>query len=204
MKRFLLLSLVATVALAASSDTPMLVKAGKVITQPSLKEPLGKEWSQGKGKWTAENGVLTAVEVPEEKHVPVLHLATGPTPLVWECEFRMSKESKSFLIGCDGTRHIGRLVVTPKKAHLSDDSTEVKGKSAGTVLAEAGLDIKPGEWQHVRVEATGDQMAARVGEAELRGQNPNLATPKVRWWFAVGGPGVEIRNIKVSEGVPVK
>jgi hypothetical protein len=203
MKRFLLLPLLALAAFAAA-ESPVLVTAGKVISQPSLKEPLGKEWSVAKGKWTAADGVLTADEIEDEHHAAVVHLATGPTPLVWECDFKLGDAGKIFYVGCDSNKHVGRLVVTPKKAHLAEDSTENKAtKTPGHVLAEAGFDAKPNEWQHLRLEYAGDQMVARLNGAELRAQHPYLATPKVRWWFAASGHGVQMRNIRISEGVPV-
>jgi hypothetical protein len=201
MKRFLLALLLPIWCFAG--DTPLLVSPGKVISQPSLREPLGKEWSVAKGKWEPQEGVLTATEIPEEHHVAVLHLATGPASLIVECDFRFSG-GKVFLVGCDGNKHVGRLIITPKSARLAEDSTEVKGKTPSHVLTEATVDLKPGEWQHLRVEYAGDQMAARLGNFELRAQHPYLATPKVRWWFAAGGATIDLRNIRVSEGQPLK
>lgn len=197
-----LLSLLLAVSALAAEPPPLLVVSGKVLTQPDLKQPLGPEWSVGKGKWELADGVITASEIPEEKHVAVLHLATGPTSLVVECEFRLM-DNKIFYVGCDGAKHVGRLIVTPKSARLAEDSTEVKGKTPSHTLAETAVDLKPEEWQHLRVEYTGDQMAARLNGAELRAQNPYLATPKVRWWLAAGGAGTQVRNIRVTEGVPL-
>lgn len=199
-----LASLFLLAALSAfAADAPLLVKPGKVISAPDLKSPLGAEWSVAKGKWEPADGVLKATDLPEEKHAAVLHLKTGPKPLVFECEFRFDS-SKAFLIGCDATKHVGRLIVTPKGAKLAEDSTEVKGKTPSHTLAEAKVDLKTDEWQHLRVEFTGDQLAAQLGSAQLKAQHPYLATPKQRWWFAVSGGTAQIRNIRVSEGEPLK
>ena len=40
-------------------------------------------------------------------------------------------------------------------------------------------------------------MAAKLDGASVEGSNANLGKKKVRWWFAVGGASVKIRNIKV-------
>jgi hypothetical protein len=197
-----LLALSLGLGVAQAELPPILVKAGKPITQPDLKAPLGPEWSVGKGKWEPKDGVIVGNEIPEEHHAAVLHLKTGPTSLVFEAEFKMDT-AKVFYIGCDSTKHVGRLVVVPKSAKLAEDSGEVKGKTPSNTLAETAVDIKPDEWVPVRVEYTGDQIVARVGaDHELKAQNPYLATPKVRWWIAAGGGQIEVRNIRVSEGEP--
>ena len=201
MKCFLLLLLVVPFCFVQADD--ILVRPGKVISQPDLRQPLGAEWSVAKGKWTPADGVLTAVEIPEEKHVSVLHLATGPVSLVVDCEFRFNG-GKIFYVGCDGTKHVGRLVITEKNATLAEDSSEVPGKTPSHVLAETKLDLKQGDWQQLRVEYVGNQMAARLNGQVMKVQNEYLATPKVRWWFAAGGDNVQIRNIRFSEGQPVE
>jgi hypothetical protein len=188
---------------ASAGSEPVLVKPGKVISAPDLKGPLGPEWSVSKGKWEPANGVLTATELPEEHHSAVLHLKTGPTSLVWECEFRLNT-AKVFYVGCDANKHVGRLVVTQKAARLAEDSTEVKGQTPSHVLAESAIELKPAEWQKLRIEYSGDRMVAQLNDRELKAQHPYLATPKVRWWFAAGGGAAEIRNVRVSEGEPLK
>ncbi|MEA3211402.1 MAG: hypothetical protein QOE70_4459 [Chthoniobacter sp.] len=204
MKRFLplLISLLLCIA-RAEEQTPMLVRAGKVITQPDFRQPLGPEWSVAKGQWTPTDGVLAAVEIPDEKHVAVLHLKTGPVNMVVDCEFRF-QGGKIFFVGCDGTRHVGRLVITEQSAKLAEDSTEVKGKSPSHVLAETKIDLKQGDWQRLHVEYVGDQMAARLNGQEMKVQHEYLATPKVRWWFAAGGDNVQLRNVRFSEGQPLE
>jgi hypothetical protein len=41
-------------------------------------------------------------------------------------------------------------------------------------------------------------MAARIDGKEIQGQHANLSTSKARWWFAVSGAKIRVRNIKVS------
>jgi len=195
------LSTILTGRCAFAADAPALVKPGKVISAPDLTAPLGPEWSVAKGKWEPAGGVLKATDLPEEHHAAVLHLKTGPVPLVFECEFRFDT-AKIFYIGCDAARHVGRLIVTPGGAKLAEDSTEVKGKSQSHTLAEAKTALKTDEWHRVRVEFTGDQLAARIDASDLRAQHPYLATPKARWWLAVGGGTAQIRNLRVSEAAP--
>jgi hypothetical protein len=182
----------------ADDAAPLLVRPGKVIAQPDFRQPLGPPWSTGKGKWTPADGVLTSTDIPDEHHIPVLHLATGPVDVVVDCEFRFNA-GKTFLVGFDGAKHIGRVVITGKNVKLCEDSTEVKGKTPSHTLTEATVDLKPGDWQRLHVESSGGKLVARLNGQELRAEHPYLATPKVRWWLAAGD-GVQVRNVRFSEG----
>ena len=193
-------SLFAVVASIRGDDAaPMLIRPGKVISQPDFQHPLGTEWSIAKGKWNPADGVLTAIEIPDEKHVSVLHLATGPVDMVVDCEFRFHG-GKIFYVGFDGAKHVGRVVITEKSVKLCEDSTEVKGKSPSNTLAETKAELKQGDWQRLHVESTGNKLVARLNGQELRAEHPYLATAKVRWWFAAGGDNVQLRNVRFSEG----
>lgn len=189
MKRILLLSL----CLSASAFAQDL----KPIASPDLKAPLSTEWSVRHGTWDLKDGVMTVAELPENKHAAVLwHQVPLQTGAV-DCEF-MLDGSKTFILGCDGEKHIGRIVITPQAIRLMDDSTEVKGKVPSTLLSSATLDLKPGEWYKLHYEWNGDRMAATLNDAKVEATNPNLGLKKVRWWFAVGGASLKIRNIAVA------
>src|SRR4051812_21494161 len=137
---FVLLSL--PVASSHAEDAkPLLNQPGKIISAPDFKQPLGSEWSVAKGKWVSADGLLSVTDIPDEKHIPVLHLATGPTPLVWESEFKFNS-GKSFLVGCDAQKRVGRVVIGPKNIKIAEDSTEVKGKVPSHTLNETAVDLK--------------------------------------------------------------
>jgi hypothetical protein len=93
-------------------------------------------------------------------------------------------------------------VIGPKSFKICEDSTEVKGKVPSHTLTEAPVDLKSDDWHKLQVEYAGDQMAARLDGQDLRAQHDYLATPKVRWWFAAAD-GVQIRNVRVTEGQPL-
>src|SRR4051812_4205550 len=65
----LLVALVGSLALplCAEDAKPLLNQPGKVITQPDFKQPLGGEWSVGKGKWVPAEGLLAVTDIPDEK-----------------------------------------------------------------------------------------------------------------------------------------
>jgi len=189
MKRILLLSFCLGGAALAQDLKP--------ITSPDLKTPLPAEWNVRHGTWDVKDGVMCVAELPENKHAAVLwHQVPLQTGAV-DCEF-MLDGAKTFILGCDGEKHIGRIVITPQAIRLMDDSTEVKGKVPSTLLSTAPLDLKPGQWHKLHYEWKGDRMAATLDDAKVEATNPNLGLKKSRWWFAVGGASLQIRNIAVT------
>ncbi len=169
----------------------------KTIAAPDLKSPLSSEWKVAKGTWEPKDGVLTGTELLAEKHAAVLwHQVPMQTGTV-TCEF-MLETGKTLILGCDGDRHVGRIVITPQALQVRDDSTEVKGKTPSTLLATTKISLKPGEWHTLTYEWSGDRMTGKVDGAKVEGTSANLAKKKVRWWFAIGGGSVKLRNIKVS------
>ncbi len=161
------------------------------VAAPSFKEPLDASFSIAKGKWTPHEGVLNVLDLPEEKHIPVLHHRVGLTAAVIEVEFMLAGPG-SFLVGCDSDKHVGRVVVNAAGLSIAEDSVK-----PSHTIAKLPIPVKTGEWQHLRVEWKGEQMAASLDGKELRAQHPFLATPKSRSWIAAG-KSVKVRNLKIS------
>lgn len=191
-----------TFCCAALSASALLAADPAVVAQPDLKSPLPTEWAVQKGTFDVKDGEITAAQIPEQKHAAVLWHQVPLQAGAVDLEFKFDG-GNSIILGCDGDRHVGRVSVTAKGIQISDDSTEVKGKSPATKLAEAKLDLKQGEWYPLHYEWSGEHMAAKIGElASIQADNPNLAKKKARWWIAVGGATVKIRSIKVTEPRP--
>lgn len=169
----------------------------RVVAQPDLKAPLPAEWSVRHGTWEVKEGVMTIAELPANKHAAVLWHQVPLQAGAVDCEFQFDG-AKVFILGCDGDRHIGRVVIQPKVIRVVDDSTEVKGKTPGTVLGEAKLDLKPGQWYPLHYEWSGNRMAAKVGDVSVEGTQDHLAKSKARWWFAVSGQSMKVRHVKVT------
>lgn len=170
-----------------------------VIAQPDLKGPLPKEWAVQKGTWEVKDGEITATQIPEEKHAAVLWHQVPLQAAAVDLEFKFDGGT-AIILGCDGGRHIGRVSVNLKGMQISDDSTEKKGVSPATKLTDAKFELKPGQWYPLHYEWSGDRMAAKIGSVgSIEASNPNLSKKKERWWIAVGGATVKIRNIKVTD-----
>lgn len=182
---------VASLLAFAADPKPLLHEAElPLLASPSLKEPLGTDWAAAKGRWVPEDGLLHMIDVPEEKHVPVLWHKTGLSEAVVELEFRQNAPG-AFLVGCDGSKHVGRVVVTPTALSIAEDSVK-----PSHTLATVPVTARLGEWHHLRVEWKGDQMAAVLDGQPLMATHPYLATPKVRSWLA-GTKSADVKNLSV-------
>jgi hypothetical protein len=194
MKTLLTLAFALTVSRAAFADEvkPLLHDhALPVIAAPGFKEALEAPWSVAKGKWTPKDGVLDVLDVPEDKHIPVLHHKVGLASATIETEFLIDGPG-TFLVGCDANKHVGRVVVNGGSLSIAEDSVK-----PSHTIAKLDMLVKPGEWHHLRVEWTGDRMAANLDGKELRAQHPYLATPKAQSWLAAG-KSVHVRNLRIS------
>jgi hypothetical protein len=185
-------------ASSTQADIPPLLHEKPLprVASPSFKEPLDSSWSVSKGTWTAEEGLLRFTEIPEEKHVPVLHHKVGLSSAVIELDFKQAQPG-AFYVGCDSEKHIGRVVVLGSQVIIAEDS-----QKPSHTIATLPYAAKAGEWHHLRVEWKGDQMAAVIDGQELRAQHPFLATTKVRSWLA-GSKTAEIKNLTIhGESAP--
>lgn len=194
-----LLSLAFAISVSAQADKPLLnEQALPVIAAPSFAEPLMAPFTTAKGKWTPAEGVLSVMDIPAEKHIPVLHHKVGLASAVIELEFLMDGAG-SFLVGCDSDKHIGRVVISAQGLSIAEDSVK-----PSHTIAQLPLKLKQGEWHQLRVEWKGDQMAARLDGAELSAQHAFLATAKARSWLAAT-QNVKVRQLKISgEATPLK
>ena len=194
MKTLFATAIALTVAHAAFAEDakPLLHNhALPVLAAPTFTAPLDATWSVAKGKWTPHDGVLDVLDIAEEKHIPVLHHKAGLASATIEVEF-MIDGAGPFLVGCDGAGHVGRVVVNATSVSIAEDSVKPSHTIAKTDMA-----VKPGEWHRLRVEWTGDRMAAVLDGKEVRAQHAFLATAKQRSWLAAG-KSVHVRGLKIS------
>ncbi len=185
-------TLLAIASLAfAQADKPLLHDRDlPLLAAPTLAEPLDSSFSIAKGRWTPKDGMLEVLDLPEQKHIPVLHHTAGLAEAVIDVEFLLDGPG-TFLVGCDSAKHVGRVVVTTTALSIAEDSVK-----PSHTIAKLPLTVKPGEWHHLRVEWKGDRMAARLDGKELAAQHAFLATPKARSWLAAG-KSVKVRNLKI-------
>jgi hypothetical protein len=166
-------------------------KAPPILAAPGFDGPPSADFSVAKGKWTPRDGELRVLDIPSEKHIPVLHHKVGLATALIECEFRIDGPG-SFLIGCDAKKHVGRVVVNAAGLSIAEDSVK-----PSHTIARLKMPVARNQWHTLRVEWRDDRMAATLDGRELRAQHPYLATPKSRSWIAAGKK-VSIRNLRIS------
>jgi len=191
MKSLACLLLLAASALADDAKPLLHDHALPVLAAPDFKAPLEASFSIAKGQWTPADGVLSVLDLPAEKHIPVLHHKVGLASATIEVEFFFDAPG-SFLVGCDSDKHIGRVVINAVGLSIAEDSVK-----PSHTLAKLPMAVKPNEWHKLRVEWQGDKMAANLDGKELRAEHAFLATPKARSWLAAG-KSVKVRNLKIS------
>jgi len=162
-----------------------------VLSAPGFTEPLDDSFHIAKGSWIPKDGVLAVLDLPKEKHIPVLHHLIGLSDAVIEVEFFLDGPG-SFLVGCDSSKHVGRVVINGRGMSIAEDSVK-----PSHTIATLPFVVKPGQWHHLRVEWKGDRIAANLDGKELSAQHAYLATPKSRSWLAAG-KSVKVRHLKIS------
>lgn len=185
-------------ALAFAADVKPLLNDQPLpsLAAPSFKEPLDADWQTARGKWVPDDGILRMIDIPEQKHVPVLWHKVGLSTAVIELDFRQNAPG-GFLVGCDGAKHVARVVVTPTALSIAEDSV-----TPSHTIATTKVTAKQGEWHHLRVEWKGDEMAANLDGVELKAKHPFIASAKTRSWLA-GTKSADVKNLKIN-GVKVE
>ncbi len=167
---------------------------------PDFSKPLGSEWKVVKGEWKTVNGELRGDELAADKHSAVLHHPGKVEALIITCEFRLN-DARTFYVGFDNEKHVGRLVIRTNSIGLYEDSPDPKlkpgTKQASHPLMTYAPKLKTDEWYPLTLEIRGDEMTALVAGTQLKAKHPFLASPKGRYWFAVNGTNLRIRNLKV-------
>lgn len=162
-----------------------------VLAQPDFETPLAAPFKVAVGMWTPAGGVLNVLDIPAQKHIPVLHHLVGLASATIEVEFYLEGPG-TFIVGCDSDKHVGRVVINAAGISIAEDSVKPSHS-----LVKLPLKVTPNEWHILRVEWTGEQMAANLDGKELKAQHPFLATKKSRSWLAAGKK-VQVRNLRIS------
>jgi hypothetical protein len=184
--------LIASAAFAEQPGSTAKESELPVIAAPSFEEPLDSSFSVANGSWTPAKGILTAVELPADKHVAVLHHNVGLSSAVIELEFKLDG-SPAFLVGCDGKKgHVGRVVVKPTGVDIAEDSAK-----PSHVIATLKTPVASGQWHQLRVEWKQDEMIATLDGQTVSAKHEYLATPKARSWLAVPKTKTEIQKLTI-------
>lgn len=163
------------------------------------------------GEWTLQpDGSLTAINIPEDGHGPVLTFLAPIRDVVIECEFTVPAgvvADRHFRIFLDHPDYRGHTIQST--ANLSSTFRPVgltlqhisKGEDKKTIedieFGPTDLDIEPGTWYKMRLDLIGDQAWTIVNGVRLSGRNKVLDVEKSKIGLNPGKAGGSIRNFRV-------
>jgi hypothetical protein len=188
---FMIVALLPLSLFAKEPKSILHEKTLPLLDAPSFKEPLNATFEQKHGKWIAEKGVMRVVDIPEERHIPVLFHKESLESVVIEFEFRWKKDG-TIIVGCDSERHLSRVTVSSDGMSIQDDTND-----SATRLADFKEETKVRRWHKIRVEWQGTKIAASLNGKELQTVHQNLSETKSRSWIAASD-AAEIRDLKIS------
>ncbi len=159
-------------------------------------------WSIVRGKWRASDGVLYGRQDRRDKigaavrtllnqrDCDITYELTLPLFATHTLRLQSHQPNKIFLVN-----------VTPRNLSIVCTilhNFETEHKSAThTTLAEEKLNFEPDEWQTMRVNFRGAEMAVQLGDAILRVKDEILREPKCVMALMAGNDEVRFRKLKI-------
>ncbi len=163
------------------------------------------------GVWTIENnGSVSAVNIPEQGHGPVLTYIAPIHDIIIECEFQIPAtplKDRHFRIFIDEDGFGGHNIQSTANVsstfrpvgftlqHLRKDKNKEIVKDVD--LGPLNLDLEPDTWYKMRLEVLGDQARTTVAEKTIGATHPNLTVEKNKIGLNPGMAGGRIRNFNV-------
>lgn len=190
-------SLISTVTLGADVATPKPL-ARTVFSDVTLAAP-ATPWRINHGDWKVVDGAWQVAELSENKHPAVVRYPLEFTNGVIEFDFKLDGAKMVSISINDAKGHLCRLQVYPTRWRLmKDDNDKDRGPDKPEELAAQTIEIKPGQWYHVRLEFKGPDMLAQVGDSSATGKHEAVAKPKTNVGLVVSGQTASIKNLRMS------
>ncbi|QDT05378.1 hypothetical protein K227x_37780 [Rubripirellula lacrimiformis] len=187
---------------------------------------VGDAYSTARGMedaWSVVDGVLIGKQTNDD-HGAVIRTELAFDDIEIEFDFRFSGGSRfNFVIDDKNERsvhsgHICRVSISPKQLNVSDDkvgsmnlevrkirqnpaATDADKQTLQQVLAKTQsavkVDLKRGQWHHLRVRIQGDQMQAFLdGKLATSLKSPGFAhATKSKFGFTVNGSTIDFDNL---------
>jgi len=175
-----------------------LVSPGKLLFEDPFAS-LDASWKTPHGHWTVAEGVLTAMELPENQHAAVCKRALPLTNAIVEYDVKLSPETNQTAFGFDDHDHICRLQILPDAFLVRKDDHDHEGPDTGVLLERKELEVDPEDWFTVHMELIGPHFLVQIDDEVAYGFHALIASEKRKWGFVVGGGPVQFRNLRVWE-----
>ncbi len=201
---------------------PLAEKGELILSNPfegSLEKKklieIGNGWQRriSFGEWKLKaDGSVTAANVPEDGHGPVLTYIAPVRNLVIECEFRVPAEpvkDRHFRIFLDHQDYRGHTIQSTANLssvfrpvgltlqHISKSSDDSKKTIQDIEFGPVEITLRPDTWYKMRLDVVGDKAWTSVNGVTLFGRNKVLDVEKSKIGLNPGKAGGSIRNFKV-------
>jgi len=210
------------ISLLSVEGQPLAVKGDLILSNPfagSLEKKklvdIESGWQRrvSFGDWTVlADGSVTAKNVPEDGHGPVLTYIAPVRDLVIECEFKIPVaplENRHFRIFLDHLDYAGHAIQSTANVssifrpagltlqHISRTRDADKRLLKDIEFGPAELDLNPNTWYKMRLDIVGDRAWTVVNGVSLYGRNQVIDVEKSKIGLNPGIAGGSIRNFKV-------
>lgn len=203
--KHLLLPLVVLTAGAADTPTSYRNVIGKTLVEERFEtDVLPKAWTAAKGTWAVVDGALDGREKPEDAHNAVFTSKQSlPTTLVMKADLRFDGASAIALLFNGPAGHVCRVTFTPNGFTLIGDKDKKDEADKPAILAKVDQQFTKGEWYHVTIEITGDEMLAWTDATHVGyGRNAKIARDKTAVGISLAKQSGRIDNIVISAAEP--
>ena len=205
MRPALFLLVPATMITASAAETPVSYRTviGKTLVEEHFAATtLPTAWTAPKGTWTVVDGALEGREKPEDEHNAVfLSKQTLPATLVPKTDVRFDGATALLFNGPAG--HVCRVTMTPNGFTLTGDKDKKDDADKAAVLAKVEQKFTAGEWYHLTIEITGDEMLAWTDATHVGyGRNAKIARDKSAVGISLAKQSGRIDNLIISAAEP--
>lgn len=176
----------------AAESAPLLAKPGKLLFEDDFaRGEMKPKWNVGKGAWSVKDGVVSAAEIPEDKHAAYAYITPNIDYKDAVVEFSFHFDgAKSVQLNMRDSRykgshagHITRVQIQPTSVQLADWKTGVmknenyvitsdpkadpaEKKAIGEKIKDKSSSFKVtfdlAAWHTARVEVAGDEMLLSI------------------------------------------
>lgn len=212
--------LIALLGTALSGYAQNLANKGELILSDPFEGSLGKGelvdiqdgWKRrvSFGDWTRRaDGSVTAENVPEDGHGPVLTLIAPVRDIIIECEFQIPdtpKKDRHFRIFLDHPDYRGHTIQSTANVssvfrpvgltlqHISKKDDAQKTIIQDIEFGPTPIELKPNTWYKMRFDIVGNKAWTVVNGVSLYGRNKVLHVEKNKIGLNPGMAGGRIRN----------
>ena len=182
----------------------MCVKGELLWAESFAGKVFPKEWRQGQGIWEVEGGVLSAAEVPADKHPAFAIRNVGSPNVIIQVSFKLDGAGWLGTFFESTKEHVAGLRLTPDLIQLSR-LTGIGPTTQGTEVDTCKTRLNDGAWHTLVWEIFGDEMVATVDDKDMTlAKVDGLSMERLHLVLNARGRWARFKDVKVWKAVQDK